>query len=215
MDGIEFLPVDKRRAYVPDAETVNKLIFQARSDKWLRRRFPDTADYIETLQDTLGRMSEVNRLEWKDVDLDQKLLVLYTRKIDGGLTPRDVPMTERLYHILLRRYAERDDAKPWVFWNPRTGKPYQDRKKFMRRLCEKAGVKYFRFHSLRHSSASLMDNNNVSKSVIQRILGHTNRTTTDLYLHSMGDSEKEAMLVLENARKKVTHKVTHKDEMIS
>ena len=60
-----------------------------------------------------------------------------------------------------------------------------------------------------------MDNNNVSKSVIQRILGHTNRTTTDLYLHSMGDSEKEAMLVLENARKKVTHKVTHKDEMIS
>ena len=161
--------MDKQRAYVSDAETVNKLIFQARSDKWLRRRFPDTTDYIETLQDTLGRMNEVNRLEWRDVDLDQKFLVLYTHKIDGGLTPRDVPMTERLYHILLRRCAERDDAKPWVFWNPRTGKPYQDRKQFMRRLCEKAEVKYFRFHSLRHSSASLMDNNNVSKGVIQRI----------------------------------------------
>ena len=202
VDGIEFLPVDKRLAYVPDAEDIEKVIAQARSDQWLVKRFPDTADYIETLQDTLGRMSEINRLEWKDVDLDQRRLVLYTRKIDGGLTPRVVPMTERLYRILLRRHAERDEAKPWVFWNPRTGKPYQDRKKFMKRLCEKAEVQYFRFHSLRHSSASLMDNNNVPKGVIQRILGHKNRTTTDIYLHSMGDSEKEAMLVLENAREK-------------
>ena len=115
-------------------------------------------------------------------------------------------MTERLYHILLRKYEEQDHVQPGVFWNPRTGRPYQNRKEFMKRLCEKVGVRYF--FSFTAPSASLMDTNNVSKSAIQRILGHTNRTTTDLYLHGMGDSEKEAMLVLENARKK-SHTQSH------
>jgi integrase len=46
--------------------------------------------------------------------------------------------------------------------------------------CKKAGVKYFRFHALRHSGASIMDNSNVPIGAIQRILGHENRTTTEI-----------------------------------
>ena len=62
-------------------------------------------------------------------------------------------MTETLYKTLSRRFWERDPSKPWVLWNPRTGRPYKERKKFMRRLCERAGVEYFRFHSPNHSPA--------------------------------------------------------------
>ena len=67
-------------------------------------------------------------------------------------------------------------------------------------LCKKAGVKYFRFHALRHAGASIMDNNNVPIGAIQSILGHENRSTTEIYLHNIGGVEKEAISVYENVR---------------
>ena len=69
----------------------------------------------------------------------------------------------------------------------------------MKTLCRNAGVKYFRYHALRHAGASMMDRNNVPIGAIQRILGHENRSTTEIYLHSIGDAEREAMAVLERA----------------
>ena len=77
--------------------------------------------------------------------------------------------------------------------------PYQDRKRLMAVLCQKAGVPYFRFHPMRHSGASVMDHANVPVSAIQRILGHENRATTEIYLHSIGNAEKEAITAFENA----------------
>lgn len=70
----------------------------------------------------------------------------------------------------------------------------------MKTPCKKAGVWYFRFHALRHSGASIMDRNNVPIGSIQRILGHQNHTTTEIYLHSIGEAEREAMVVYEHAR---------------
>ena len=215
VDGIDFFSVDKQIRYIPTAEDVEKIILYARSDKWLMARYPDAPDYLETLRDTLGRMSEINRLKWDDVNLEEKYLVLYTRKIDGGLSPRKIPMTQRLDEILTLRYAPGDSEKPWVFWNPRTGLPYRDRKSIMKRLCKEARVPYFRFHSLRHSGASLMDNHHVPAGAIQRILGHKNRTTTEIYLHSLGEGEREAIEVFEAVREeKVSHRSTHSGMMI-
>ena len=72
-----------------------------------------------------------------------------------------------------------------------------DRKRIMRSLCNKVGVRYFRYHALRHLGASMLDNANVNIGSIQRILGHENRTTTEIYLHSIGESERDAMRVFE------------------
>ena len=208
VQGIEFFPVDKKSRYVPDSADIDKVISVAKSDEWLLKRYSDTADYLETIRETLARMSEINRLEWEDVNLNEQYLILYTRKIDGSLTPRKVPMTNTLCELLLRRFAARDQTKPWVFWNPRTDRPYQDRKKIMKRLCSEAGVKYLRFHPLRHAGASLMDRHNVPKGSIQRILGHKQRTTTDIYLHAVGNAEREAMNTFEQARQE-SHTESH------
>ena len=67
----------------------------------------------------------------------------------------------------------------------------------MKSLCKKAGVEYFRFHPLRHSGASIMDNRNVPIGSIQKILGHENRTTTEIYLHSIGSAERDAISIFE------------------
>ena len=68
----------------------------------------------------------------------------------------------------------------------------------MRALCENAGVRYFRYHALRHFGASLLEQANIPIGSIQRILGHENRLTTEIYLHSIGDSERFAMQVLDD-----------------
>jgi len=126
------------------------------------------------------------------------------------LTPRKVSMTLRLYNILNRRYQQRRKDMPWVFWHEctssKTGEkkigPYQERKKFMKTLCKKADVRYFRFHALRHCGASLLDNNNVPIGAIQRVLGHESRTTTEIYLHSIGNTERDAINIFEAATEK-------------
>jgi integrase len=86
--------------------------------------------------------------------------------------------------------------------------PYQDRKKIMKRLCKKARVQYFRFHPLRHLGASILDHANVTIGFIQRILGHENRTTTEIYLHSIGQAEKEAMRIFEEVSE-ISHTESH------
>jgi len=131
LDGAAFLPVEKRLKYVPPPEDIDKMISLAD---------PDTQDYLWTIRDTMGRVSEINRLTWDDVNLERRYIVLYTRKKRGGhLTPRKVPMTERLYAILSRRLSTRNATTPWVFWHTQvdraTGKrqaiPYQDRREMI------------------------------------------------------------------------------------
>ena len=76
-------------------------------------------------------------------------------------------------------------------------------------ICEKAGVRYFRYHALRHFGASLLEQANVPIGSIQRILGHENRLTTEIYLHSIGDSERLAMQVLNDGLGEVSHTESH------
>ena len=209
-EGFDFFPVEKKVKYVPSDEDIDKVITVAE---------PDEQDYLWTIRETMARVSEINRLLWEDVDLERRFVILYTRKKKGGhLTPRKVPMTQKLYDVLQHRYENRNPDKPWVFWHRywsrKAGKfcegPYCDRKKLMNRLCEKAGVRYFRFHPIRHSGASIMDGNNVPLGAIQRILGHENRKTTEIYLHSIGDLEREAINAFERAREK-SHTKSHID----
>ena len=78
----------------------------------------------------------------------------------------------------------------------------------MKSLCQKADVRYFRFHALRHAGASLMDSIGAPIGTIQKILGHENRKTTEIYLHSFNETEKQAIRDYEAARQK-SHTDSH------
>lgn len=213
-NGIEKLPVEEKPVYVPPKEDVLKVLLVAD---------PDTQDYLVCIMQTLARMSEVNNLLWEDVDFDRNTVTLYTRKKRGGHRKgRRIEMTKRLRSVLEYRFKARDKTKPWVFWHRYWSRnaggwvegPYVERKRIMRTLCEKAGVKYFRFHALRHCGASVLDQSKrVSIGTIQRILGHENRRTTERYLHTLSREESEAMEIFEEEWaecEKFTHKFTHK-----
>ena len=65
-------------------------------------------------------------------------------------------------------------------------KPYVARGDLMKRLCEKAKVKEFGFHAIRHLTASILYHNGCDVSLIQRVLRHKNATTTNRYLQNLG-----------------------------
>ena len=193
-EGIEFMPVEKRVRYVPPIKDVTKVLELAE---------PDVRDYLVAIWHTMARVSEINRLTWDDISLEDRYVILYTRKKKGGhLTPRKVSMTSQLHEILSRRFKYREPEMQWIFWTQYThwktgefqrGKFSCYRRTILQTLCEKASIRKFTFHALRHSGASIMDNANVPTGSIQRILGHENRTTTEIYLHSLGDAEKLAI----------------------
>ncbi|HQL90821.1 MAG TPA: site-specific integrase [Syntrophales bacterium] len=197
--GIEFFPVEKRIKYVPPIEDVLKVISAAD---------PDTQDYLWTMILTMGRMSEINNLIWEDIDFDACGVTLYTRKKRrGNRIPRVVFMTKRLFDILSRRHEMRDEQMPWVFWHryktTKTGDwqagPFKNRTRIMNTLCRKVGVKYFRFHALRHCGATLLHHLGVPFADIQAILGHAHRSTTEIYVHPTQKATWEAMKTYDNA----------------
>ena len=106
VNGVDFLPVEKRIKYVPPTEDIDKVIAVAPED---------TKAYLWTIRETLGRVSEINRLEWKDVDLQGRYVTLYTRKKKGGhLTPRRIWMTGKLHSVFSELAATRTDNHPWA-----------------------------------------------------------------------------------------------------
>ena len=113
-EGIDLLPVEKKVKYIPPLEDIFKVIAVADLD---------TQDYLWAIRETMARVGEINRLTWEDVDLEGRYVILCTRKKKGGhLTPRKVPMTERLLKILSRRLAQRDRRIPHVFWHTYTSR---------------------------------------------------------------------------------------------
>ena len=147
MDDVQFFPVEKEEKYVPSQTDIDWVISVAS---------PEMQDYLWAIRETFARAGEVNRLVWDDVSFENKYVVLYTRKKKGGhLTPRRVPMTAKLHEVLSRKFANRDQGKPWVFWHrywsQKHGKfiegPYQDRKKNYERVVYKGRCKIFQISS--------------------------------------------------------------------
>jgi integrase len=143
-----------------------------------------------------ARRTEVFKLKWVDVDFVDNRIRLWTRKRLGGSLEADwIPMTAELRKTLLTWWEGRPvKTSEYVFVSisdlpcikHRLGKRYIARGDLMKRLCEKAKVKKFGFHSIRHLTASILYHNGCDISLIQRVLRHKNATTTNRYLQNLG-----------------------------
>lgn len=138
-----------------------------------------------------ARLGEINNLRWEDVIFERHQVTLWTRKGDGTPRAQKKSMNQELYGELKLLWDRH--AGTWVFPNPETGLPYQNRRKQIRNACRLAGVPYYSWHCIRHHVASLLaDTHKESLPTIQKMLGHQNVTTTARYIQSLSQDVVEA-----------------------
>ena len=189
--NLQDYPEEPKTKYVPPAEDINKVILAAD---------PEDTDLIQTVYHTAGRISEILKLTWEDVNFDQRWIRLWTRKRRGGELQEDkLILTETLHDILKHRWDHRDKTTSYVFHNPDGSRfTYHQKKDTMRDLCKKAKVKRFGFHAIRHHVASILsDSGKASLGQIQKMLRHKRTTTTDLYIKSLDAQLRQVAEVLD------------------
>ena len=70
-----------------------------------------------------------------------------------------------------------------MFYNPKTGKRYQDIKRSYATACRKAKIMDFHFHDLRLTFASHLVMSGVDITTVSRLLGHKSLKMTLRYSH--------------------------------
>lgn len=143
-----------------------------------------------------ARRGEIFRLTWDDVDFRNNQIRLWTRKRHGGDLEFDwLPMTKMLKEALLwwqesRPIKDADHVflclEKKNFCQESYGNPFKYRQHFMGNLCERAKVKPFGFHSIRHLTASTLYKLGYVIADIQAVLRHASATTTAKYIKSLG-----------------------------
>lgn len=177
---IKFFAVSQSVKYIPPDSDIAKVLLIA--DK-----FQQT--YLTVIKNTLARSIEINRLRVEDVDFENQRIRLWTKKSKTqDLTPRWVGMNSELLTTLKAWFKIRYKRNPLVFYNSIGGElEYQ---RWLPELCEKAGVKPFGFHSLRHRGATkLLKERNIDIHSLMEILGHNNLSTTQRYIQTLKEAD--------------------------
>lgn len=126
------------------------------------------------------RMSELLNLKWTDIDRHE--MVIYVRNGKGGVD-RSVMMAESLLK-LLEKYYRYNTPETYVLNGQGNKVQYSDRSvgTLLKTYAKRAGIKKnITAHVLRHSFATHLLDAGTDMVLIQKLLGHKNSKTTEIY----------------------------------
>lgn len=156
------------------------------------------------------RQGELLALDWKNIDLKNKKIkvsqtvkevYIYKNSEDKHIeTIFQAPKTENSIRelpipnniITMLRHIE--PKKGLLFCddynNPLKAKRIFD---FWKKLLTNCNIPYKKFHSIRHTYASMLLKNGVDIETVAELMGHTAISITQLYLHSSNDQKQNAV----------------------
>lgn len=130
------------------------------------------------------RKGELLNLKWKDCDFKNRIISIYESKSGNK---RHIPMNDLVYETLIS--VKKKDSPVIFGYNPR---------KAFEAACDKAGIKDFRFHDLRHTFASWLVMLTGDLNTVRELLGHANIQMTLKYAHLSPNHKKHAIDLLGN-----------------
>ncbi len=163
------------------------------------------------------RWGEISSLKWSQaatsnyIDFDNNVIFIH-KLLSKGRSSRYVPLASSVKEVLQR--IPKHPNSEYIFFNPETGKPIGSIKKSFRLTVQKAGIRDFRFHDLRHTFASHLVMKGVSLYVVQRLLGHSTMDMTQRYAHLEPKQFKDAidrLETIENIDGLLEDSVSHKN----
>ncbi|MFA6469255.1 MAG: site-specific integrase [Bacteroidota bacterium] len=157
------------------------------TEGWLR-------DLVFFAINTGLRRAEITHLTWDKVDFENRILIVQSDanfKTKAGKS-RIVPMNEGVFDLLNGYNATR---KFDLVFNFEGKKIREDRltKGFKRFLKIAELDTWLTFHHLRHTFASLLVQDGVSIYEVQKLLGHSTITVTEIYAHLQPNRLHEAV----------------------
>ena len=153
------------------------------------------------------RRGEILRLSKQDLDFHRGEIHVTKTKTDRD---REVPMTPTLERELKARCTTINSD--FLFANPNTKLPITDIKHGFESACEKAGIREFWFHDLRHTAATRMAERGIDPFTIAAIMGHTDIKMTASYTHATASAKRAAVSALERASLESGPQMGHKVE---
>jgi site-specific recombinase XerD len=128
------------------------------------------------------RVSELINLKWSNIDRSRMIINVIQAK---GMKDRQVGLPESILPLLEKYYREYK-PKEYVL-NGQNSLQYSDRSvgEVIKQLAEKAGIcnKRVHTHLIRHCFATHLVEGGTDINLIQKLLGHSNVKTTNIYLH--------------------------------
>jgi integrase len=144
------------------------------------------------------RRGEILGLKWRDVDFDTKRIVIQETK-NGER--RAVPLVGTALQLIEKlKINARDSKDDYIFHSPENRTKRCSIRTAWEFAIKRAEIENFRFHDLRHSTASYLAMNGASLLEIADILGHKTLQMVKKYSHLSEDHKAD---VLERMNKKV------------
>ena len=141
--------------------------------------------------DTGMRRGELLTERWEHVDFNRRLLLVTHSKTPGG-EAREIPLTARFMALL----SSFNKAEGLVFTFK--GRPIQQIKTAWKAAIRRAGIRYFRFHDLRHTFNTRLMEAGVVQDVRKALMGHSfGDEVNSLYTHVELPVKREAIRKLE------------------
>ncbi|MFJ3481754.1 tyrosine-type recombinase/integrase [Pseudomonas sp. NPDC090202] len=154
--------------------------------------------FIRLAVNTGCRKNELIKLEWRRVDMANRLIHL-----EGANTKakkrRSIPLNDGAMAVLKARLAFRAThcpASPWVFTR-KNGDAVVDVSEGFESACEKAGIEDFTIHDLRHTCAAWLVTAGVPLMEVRDLLGHSTVQMTERYAHLAPARVRDAVSVLD------------------
>lgn len=179
---------------------------------------------------TGARRGELCALKFGDVDFNTNRITIERAaiKLKGqpiSIKPpkdyevRSITVAPYCIELLRTLQAEKDRERQrlgdqwqggdWIFtqWNGEIMNP-QTPTKWFAKFLDRNGLKHRKFHSLRHTSATLLLYGGASIKQVQGRLGHGDIETTNKYLHYLSEADSDSANILQEML--ITHKQTEK-----
>lgn len=132
---------------------------------------------VVTALNTGMRKTEILRLRWAQVDLENRKITVINSKNNES---RIIPINQTLFNELSNLSKK---SKGEYLFSDGAGQPFSDIKRSFSTALRRAGIKDFRFHDLRHTFGSYLVMQGVDLRTVQQIMGHKDIKMTMRYSH--------------------------------
>lgn len=178
---LRYLSIDEEKrmleAIDPRRSVKGLAVFEKRPEQ-VRQQMEDLHHFVVLLLDTGARYSEIARLEWSQVNFEDRAIALWRPKVQNESV---IYMTTRVAEMLEKRATAR--RSQFVFTNKKGNGPRGYAMRGIRKAFTRAGLTNCTVHTLRHTHATRLIQNGLSIYEVKEILGHADIRTTMRYAH--------------------------------